>query len=142
MSKRESGFWAEIKRAIGGRNGHDLRRIENSCETGTPDVEYCIDGQCGWIELKHIPTLPARDTTILRVDHFTGAQRAWALVRATCGGRTWVLLRAGDETFLFRGGHAARYLGLKWTLEECRQRAAYHCEGRPDWDALVMELVS
>jgi len=140
MSQRESGFWAEIKRALGKRPFHDLVRIENSCEEGTPDVNYCIGGADGWIELKRVE-LPKRDATVVKVDHFTGGQRAWLMRRATAGGRCWVLLRADAETFLFRGGHAARNLGVTWTKDDCRSRAVYHSSGRVDWDALVKELM-
>lgn len=142
IGKHESGFWAEIKRALGSRPLHDLVRVENgTCGPGTPDLNYCIDGIEGWIELKKVE-LPKRDSTVVKVDHFVGEQRAWLMRRATAGGRVWVLLRAGDETFLFSGGHAARNLGVTWTKEDCRTRAVYHCAGRVGWDRLVQELIS
>ena len=140
MSATESDFWNEIKRGIGSKPLSHFQRIETSTAPGVPDLNYCIDSISGWIELKRVNTVPARSSTILKIPHFTGEQRGWLLKRASCGGRCFVALRAGEETFLFLGGQASRYLGISWTVEQCRTRAVYHSVGRVRWDDFVKEL--
>jgi hypothetical protein len=75
--------------------------IENKLETGTPDVNYCVYGAEGWLELKSIPSFPKHSNTVVRIEHFTLDQRRWIKHRQNVGGRAGVVLQVGDEVFLF-----------------------------------------
>lgn len=85
----------------------DPIRIENSVRLGTPDVNYIH----GWIELKTKAAWPVRETTPLRIEHFSPQQRVWLRRRWLSGGHAWLLLRVGREFLLFDGVHAALHVG-------------------------------
>ncbi len=93
----ERALWRRLR---GGLTGH-LVRVENAVEDGTPDVEYCLQGACGWIELKHVARVPARRTTNVRIPHYTREQADWGVRRRHEGGRAWVLIQVGWWVFLF-----------------------------------------
>lgn len=131
----EANLWQLVKRNLSGP-GHHLQRIEDAYQEAIPDLEYCILGASGWIELKFKNEGPKRESTVLRVDHYTPEQRLWHRNRAACGGRVWVFIRVAEEFFLFRGAHAAKHLGIDWTLQDCRDRAIGHWRGRVDWNEL------
>jgi len=144
MSRRESDLWSEMYRALSHLPLHHFQRIENSCSEGVPDVEFCINGVSGWIELKRLHRGPVRPDTVLKVDHFSGGQRAWLMRRATCRGRCFVLLRVDQETFLFSGGHAAAHLGNTWTMADCRAQALFYWDGERravPWRGLAERLI-
>jgi hypothetical protein len=90
-----------------------LTRVENAISTGHPDVEYCIEGAAGVIELKQIPAWPKRSETKVRVKHYTQAQRDDLKERHVAGGRAFVLLRVGEP-----GDLTTEYLLLRtpWCL--------------------------
>ena len=48
----EAKFWNEIKRNIGG-SGHFSRVESGETSVGIPDVDYCIDGIEGHLEIKY-----------------------------------------------------------------------------------------
>ena len=79
-----------------------LERIENSVNTGTPDVAYCLRRKpllppvSGWLELKHVDEWPARPTTTLHVESLTKEQVDWATWWALAGGRVSALLQVGS----------------------------------------------
>jgi len=74
---------------------------------GTPDVNYIE----GWIELKWLRFWPARETTVVRIEHFTDQQRRWLKRRWELGGNAWLLLQIGREWLLFHGLDAHDYVG-------------------------------
>lgn len=78
-------------------------RIENITEVGTPDVNYCVKGCEGWIELKHVAAVPLRETTPVKIG-LTVEQRNWIIEREVQGGRTFILAQIERELFLFGGG--------------------------------------
>lgn len=73
-----------------------FERIENLVGVGTPDVDYCIAGVPGKIELKYTPGDPARPTTAVlgRTHGMRRSQIVWAVRRMMAGGR--VLLCVGS----------------------------------------------
>lgn len=107
-------MWQRCAKALGGL---DPVRVENPAGPGTPDVNwggYCrhtnMRGE-GWVELKWARDWPARDGTVVRLDHFTPQQRSWLLRRSARGGRVHVLLKVSTAWLLFDGAVAARHLG-------------------------------
>lgn len=111
----EASLWGRVRKAL---KGMDPCRIENRCESGTPDVWY-VEGA---LELKWTRKAPKRGG-IVRLDHeMTTEQRVWAIRRHHAGGKTFVLLKLADEYLLFYGYVAAEYLGYS-TLEKLREVA-------------------
>jgi len=98
----------------------DPVRVENKAGLGTPDVNYVE----GWIELKWLRQWPVRETTIVRLEHYTAQQRVWAMKRSRAGGNVWLLLEVKHEWLLFKGDVAAQALN-KSTRAELYE-AAFH----------------
>ena len=97
----------------------DPVRIENKVEKGTPDVNLS-DGT--WIELKWIRKKPAREDTLIHIEHYTTEQKTWHIKRQHAGGKVFVLLKIGPEYLLFTGITAAKYLN-ETTLADLRKVA-------------------
>lgn len=95
-------------------------RIENALSEGLPDINFCM----GWIESK-VAKRPKRDTTVVRVDHFTGEQRAFAVRRRSLGGAVFVALNIDGDFALLDGLEAAEHLGIDWTWGDIMNAALY-----------------
>jgi hypothetical protein len=71
-------------------------RIENALTTlGLPDLNIST----GWIELKWHKTWPAKESTPLRLPHYTDEQRNWLMKRWNAGGKAWLALKVRSEWF-------------------------------------------
>lgn len=89
----------------------DPVRVENPIHPGTPDVNLS-NGK--WIELKCIPGWPVRDTTNVRISHFTSQQRVFLYRRwLAAPGSTLLLLevRSDRQWLVFDGNVAAKVVG-------------------------------
>ena len=110
----EKSLWSLTRTGIKGEvPSHELHleRIENAAGAGTPDVNYCIRGTAGWVELKYIDEWPKREDTLVAVDHFTKEQRIFLHNYSMAGGRCFVWIQVDGEYFLFDGLRASMYLG-------------------------------
>lgn len=106
--QRERLMWSERVRPVLYQSRLDPHRIENLLGLGMPDVNYTH----GWIELKAMAEWPKRDTTPLRVDHFSKEQRVWLRRRWRMKGNAWLLLEVGTKEFyLLTGEMAADHIG-------------------------------
>lgn len=94
--------------------------VENLCDEGTPDIALTT----GWIEVKRADAWPVRESTPLRLRHFTPAQRVFLREWCRAGGRAWAYLAVGTEAFLFNGTWAADHLGIDATREHIVVAAA------------------
>lgn len=96
----------------------DAIPVENGdTKPGTPDVEYIG----GWLELKQVPR-PKRETTPIRVPHYTKQQRVWHRRRWFKGGAVFVLIRIGKDWMLIDGDVASKVLG-KLPFNELAEQA-------------------
>jgi hypothetical protein len=118
MSKPESRFRTDLKQR--------MKRlcpisIENALTTpGLPDVAIVS----GWLELKCLPKWPVKETTPLRIPHFTEEQKMWALKWASCGGNYWLVVKVRAEIFVF-GPDAAVLVGTLTRAEMLGAALAY-----------------
>lgn len=81
-----------------------FERVENGLLTGMPDVNYCLVGVEGWIELK-CPDEPKRpDTPLFGSNHKVEVeQRNWMLRQARAGGRGWLFIATEQRLMLIEG---------------------------------------
>ena len=108
--KAESLMWRKVRPVLMAAK-LDPVRVENPIHPGTPDVNLS-NGK--WIELKCIPRWPVRDTTVVRISHYTPQQRVWLYRRwKYAPGSTLLLLeiRADRQWLLFDGDVAAKVVG-------------------------------
>ena len=107
----ESALWRLLRASV--LPGHWVR-VENRVQRGTPDVNYCVSGVEGWLELKSVDNWPIRGGVLL-IKHFTIQQRLWLRERCLAGGRAALLLRIEKpkkQYLLFDGLYAAGSLGM------------------------------
>lgn len=83
--------------------------VENVCLPGTPDVNYAG----GWIELKWLAAWPARESTPVKLPHYTQQQRVFAMKRDRAGEKCWFLLNVerSNDWLLLDGVEAAALIG-------------------------------
>ena len=117
----------------------DPHPIENllPSEKGMPDVEY-IGGMC---ELKWLPKWPVRDTTPVRIPHYSAEQKHWLKRRCDMGGKAWLCLQVRSEWFLFWGATVAQNVG-ELTYEQLRALANFYWANKPTYTELVYALTS
>ena len=84
-----------------------MDRIEAGSIAGIPDVNYCIEGKEGWIELK-APKIPImQDTMLFKSQHnLSQMQKNWFYRQVRAGGKCWVLI-AGDTHWMLISGKYA-----------------------------------
>ena len=100
-----------------------LDRIENGVLTGMADVNYCIRGHEGWIELKAVELPKRACTAVLGARGLNKEQINWHLARQQVLSTTWVFISADPYRWLV-GGHAAREVN-DWTADELCLHARY-----------------
>jgi hypothetical protein len=119
--RNESLMWRKLRPVLTAAK-LDPVRVENPVHPGTPDVNLA-DGR--WIELKCILAWPARETSQVRIQHFTPQQRVWLYRRwKYAPGSTYLLLkiREDQQWLLFDGDVAAKIVGQS-TRSEHRTNA-------------------
>lgn len=88
------------------QHGDRLERIENMTGFGTPDVNFCIDGVDGWIEMKS-RVEPSRTTSKLLKSGcghtLTLSQRNWFLKQKNAGGKGYILICTDKRWMLIDG---------------------------------------
>lgn len=106
-------------------------RIENALTTlGLPDVNMAP----GWCELKWSRSWPKKETTPLRLDHYTDEQRLWLRKRAAAGGNAWLALKVRSEWFIFDAAGAQEVGNL--TRAELMEAAIAYWPAKPTAEEL------
>jgi hypothetical protein len=118
-------------------------RIENYLLSGTPDVNYCIDGREGWIEIKS-PKEPKRETTKLFASNhnLSQDQKNWILRQVKAGGLCWIFIATEKRFILIDGAFAEEIneLTLLEIIEKAEWHAAKPVEGEEHWNLLKKAL--
>jgi hypothetical protein len=105
----------------------DARPTENPADIGFPDVVMLHDIT---LELKYLKNFPAREKTIVQLEHYTPEQRVWARRRWRKGGNHGLLLGVGRELLLFAGPASWEDVGYL-TRGELYEAAWYRWDRRP-----------
>lgn len=131
----EAAFWTNGLRPLlvrtcraMGVHSH-FERVENMVSVGTPDVDYCINGRAGKIELKYAPRDPVRSSTPV-LGPGNGMRRSqivWAVRRMHSGGRI----------FLCVGSPSASWVLRLWDRDPEAMRAI-EMMGRDELDAVAL----
>ena len=82
-----------------------IERIENILAPGTPDVNFCIDGVDGWLEIKSAKE-PAKLTSKLLKHKLSQAQMNWFKRESNAGGRSYILICTDIKWILIDGRDA------------------------------------
>lgn len=135
--RAESEMWQKLRPVLLAAK-LDPVRVENPIHPGTPDVNLCTGV---WIELKCIPQWPVRDTTLVRIPHYTPQQRVWLYRRwKFAPGSTFLLLevRADQQWLLFDGNVAAKVVGRGTTLQHRTSARAVLSEHALDQLSMIL----
>jgi hypothetical protein len=120
--------------------GH-VEAIENGAGVGNPDVNYCIEGYEGWIEIKYREKWPIRSSTPGIGKCLKPSQPIWFKKRLDAGAkRIFLYLRIENEFMLLAG---ERYVDFETlTRQELYDASLWFGETRDcDWQALVRMLI-
>jgi hypothetical protein len=98
----ETALWQRVRGKIA-HFGH-FCRVESICTTGFPDVDYCLDGIEGHIELKFSREWPKRASTkVFKEGHnLREEQSKWLKLRLRAGAKNlFILAQCASDLFLF-----------------------------------------
>jgi hypothetical protein len=133
----EKNFYQQLRKNTE-RPGVHLQRIESTTNPGIPDVNFCVRGTEGWLELKAWENM--RRTGVFIVPKLRPEQVSWAYHRKMCGGNTLFLFRINQDVVLFDGFCGPDLIQRKYTWID----ASHMCElwlTRPlDWGKLLDRL--
>ena len=109
-----SAFRTNAQKHFG--NKIHLQRHEDECSQGIPDISYTmivknkstglyLDARSGWVELKYTSEYPKRDSTPIRLEHFTLEQKDWLRSRGALGCQCCVLWQINKDYYVFSWRH-------------------------------------
>ena len=88
----EASFRRKVSRAIEKAGGHASAVESHATSPGIPDVDFCIDGVEGHIELKIAGNGGMRPTQLL-----------WFRQRVRAGANPWIMVWSPQNTYLIAG---------------------------------------
>lgn len=89
--------WDRLMNRVPGMQGHES--VENSRNNGTPDKSQTVLDVNSWAELK-IAQEPKKDTTCVKLPHWSQLQRRWMQARMTCP-TVFLVVRIGEWDYIF-----------------------------------------
>ena len=120
-----------------------IDRVENAMLTGMPDVNYCIGGREGWIEIKY-PTEPVRASTPLfgSSHKLSQEQMNWLLRQHQAGGTAYILIVTDKRWILVDKLYAdvINKLTLGEILQNCLWESSKPVKGEEPWNSLRLAL--
>lgn len=96
---KEIEFWNKIVRPAIEKVGVG-NKVQDAYNKGLPDVDYCIMGASGKLELKYEPKFPVRIDTRIQIE-VSKEQRAQLRRWHNAGGQCYVLLGVQKNWYLF-----------------------------------------
>lgn len=103
----ETTFWSDrlrpmlVKQSQALRLKHHFQRVENYAGDGTPDVDYCIAGVAGKLELKYADGGVRESTPVLGRGHgLRRSQIIFASRRTWAGGVVWCVVGSSERTWV------------------------------------------
>jgi len=123
----EAVLWGWLRDRL--PSGH-YSRVESETSPGIPDVNFCVRGVEGWVELKSTAKTSGHPFR-RRGDKGKGlraAQIRWITGRVKEGGRVWILASVGQTLVLVHGRYADAF--NDWSVEELIQHATWSSSRR------------
>ena len=136
----EANLWSTMRVQMG-KNKYWLEatRHEDKIQSGIADVSFVsMNGLHSWCELKSIPAWPARESTILVIDHYTDQQRIFLKQKGKMGGCSWLFMKVGRDYLLFDWG-GAQQVG-KLNRDALLNTATAYWFGKMNWRELGQEF--
>ncbi len=132
----ENSFWRTLATNMARCKGwREATRHEDKLQLGIADLSFVSkNGLHGWMELKKVHEWPKRDSTIVRIPHYTDHQRIWLKKKGEAGGNVWLLVKISRDVLLF-DWKVAQHVGHMYR-GELMSRAAGVWLGKMDYDAL------
>lgn len=90
----EARFRKWVVSSIKKVGGHASSVESHATSPGIPDVDFCIDGISGHIELKVCSSRGLRQSQVL-----------WFRQRLKAGGKPWILIYCAESIYLIEGKH-------------------------------------
>ena len=99
----EKAMWSTMRvKMAQGHHWREATRHEDKLAKGIADVSFVSeDARHGWMELKQVDEWPKRESTIVRVEHFTTDQLHWLQRKGKAGGNTWLFMKVERDWLLF-----------------------------------------
>lgn len=138
----EATLWDNLRNNLGHR-GHFVR-LEFNPEAGIPDVEYCIKGIEGKLELKYRDEIPARENTpVFHDGGLRDSQIVWLWRRVVKhGGRADILAQVQRKLFLIDGAECRSFNDL--TMMQLAKAALWSHVGeggKIHWEGLYQAII-
>lgn len=141
----EQALWKNLRKKMVPEFWYEATRHEDKLQGGIADVSFVTsipnsyEGAHGWMELKKTELLPVRETTIVRLPHYTDAQRIFLLEKGQYAGMSFLLLQAERDYLLFNW-RAAQSVG-HLTTADLYGKADWVSKGKLDaaslWEAIL-----
>jgi hypothetical protein len=111
MKPNEVSAFQRLKKCVA-KPTDRFERIENGLLAGMPDVNYCMSGYEGWIEIK-APEEPKREATpLFGSNHPVSIEQInWMHTQHMAMGQSWLFIATGVRVMLIHGGRIATVRG-------------------------------
>lgn len=131
----EADLWKEIKDNVGHR-GHFSRVESGATSAGIPDVDFCIDGVEGHIELKFT-------YNTIKKNFVRPTQVKWFRDRVKAGGRPWLLaliIVGRTKHYCLCNAKDMLYVSESNITDFWLRHATYMWSNKMDWNELISHL--
>jgi hypothetical protein len=97
----EANLWTTIRTKMLPDYWSEATRHEDAYQKGIADVSFVQLGRHGWMELKWVARYPVRESTVVRIPHYTDEQRAFLRAKGSAGGMTFLFMKIERDYLLF-----------------------------------------